>query len=123
VKRILAAFIALVIAGALSSASSAAEPITINAVLSLTGAAAFLGTAEDQALHALEVLVNGSGGVKGRPIAFKVADDQSNPQMAVQIVSELKAKNVPLALGPGFSQTCGAARAIVESSGPVLYCL
>ena len=74
---------------------AAGEPFEINAILSLTGPAAFLGTKEEQSLHAMETVINASGGIKGRPLKFVVSDDQSNPQLAVQLVSAMAAKKVP----------------------------
>ena len=101
----------------------AADPYEINAVLSLTGNLAFVGTTQLQAIKAVEAYVNKSGGINGRQVSFVIADDQSNPQTAVQLVQGLVAKHVPLILGPSGTGPCGAIVPIVATNGPVTYCL
>ena len=103
--------------------TAAADPFEINAILSLTGPAAFLGTKEEQSLRAMETLLNANGGIKGRPVKFAVQDDQSNPQLAVQLVSQLAAKKVPAIIGTSFTATCSAVTPVVENAGPTMYCL
>src|SRR5262249_7819270 len=46
---------------------------------------------------------------------------QSNPQVSVQLASQLIAKNVPLFLGPSISAMCGAVSGLL-ANGPVAYC-
>jgi ABC-type branched-subunit amino acid transport system substrate-binding protein len=66
----LSAFLALTLTLALPSVPRAAEPLTINAILSLTGYAAFVGTLEQVGLRALEDATNKSGGINGTPVHF-----------------------------------------------------
>ena len=101
----------------------AADPYTIPIVLSLTGGAAFLGTKEAASLHVLEATVNAQGGVRGRPVKFDIADDESNPQVAVQLFSGLIAKNVPFIYGPTLTAVCQAVAPLVDKAGPVTFCL
>jgi branched-chain amino acid transport system substrate-binding protein len=125
VKRIftlaLAATIA-VLAGGGTSGAAAEPPYELNAILSLTGGAAFLGTKEQPSLRALEMLVNSTGGIRGRELKIVVHDDGSNPQTAVQIATQLIAKKVPVILGPTLTADCGAVQGLVEKNGPVTYC-
>ena len=100
----------------------AEEPYEINVILSLNGSAAFLGHEESQSLGMLERLVNRSGGLRGRPIRFNLADDRSNPQVAVQLTNALIAKNVPVMLGPNVTATCNAVAPLIREHGPVDYC-
>ncbi|HEV8023083.1 MAG TPA: ABC transporter substrate-binding protein [Candidatus Lustribacter sp.] len=124
-RSILAAF-ALVLttlsAPAARAATPTGPPIEIQAILSLTGAAAFLGKSEQSALALTEDQVNRSGGIAGRPIKFIVQDDQTNPQVAVQLFNGLTAKGVPLVIGPTLTGSCGAIAALVKD-GPLVYCL
>ena len=103
-------------------ASAADAPITINTILSLTGQAAFIGTTYAKTLQALETSVNKSGGIKGQPIHFAMQDDQSSPQMAVQLANGLLAQNVTAILGPNLTATCRAVAPLV-TDGPMTYCL
>lgn len=102
--------------------TAAEESYEINVILSLTGPLAFLGSKEADSLRALEGLVNTTGGIRGRTLKFVVADDGSNPQVSVQIMSSLIAKKVPVVLGPSASATCEAVQPLVEKGGPLLYC-
>lgn len=101
----------------------AAEPFVINAILPLTGPASFIGLEERQALDLLADKTNRSGGIRGRMIQFSVADDQSNPQIAVQLLSGLIAKKAGLVVGSSSTGPCGAMMPLVAENGPVMYCL
>jgi branched-chain amino acid transport system substrate-binding protein len=125
--RTLASALALVLAVTLANASARpaaaqAAPYEINAILALTGPAAFIGNAEKQSLALVEQLTNAAGGIKGRPIKFVVVDDQSNPAVTVQLTNALVAKKIPVILGPTFTATCLAAGPLVAKTGPVDYC-
>jgi branched-chain amino acid transport system substrate-binding protein len=115
----LGALLLLVAAVPVTAADRA--PFEVNVLLSLTGAGAFLGTAEAKTLSAVERLVNRTGGVQGHPLHFAIADDQSSPQIAVQLASALKTKDVAVIMGPSYSATCYAVLPLVKT-GPVQYC-
>jgi branched-chain amino acid transport system substrate-binding protein len=121
-RRMAAVCLAAASLAATASAARAADPYEINAILDLTGYASFVGTTQLQALRALETYVNKNGGIGGRPVSFVVADDQSNPQVTVQLVQGLIAKHVPVILGPSGPDKCAAAMPLVMQAGPVLYC-
>src|ERR1700733_13160623 len=124
-RRLAAAALAaalLAITGPGSLPAAAAEPFQIPVILPLTGGGAFLGTSENQSLQIIEKLVNQTGGIKGRPIHFAVQDDQSNPQVAVQLTNGALAKKPPVILGSAVVAMCNAMAAIVKASGPVQFC-
>jgi branched-chain amino acid transport system substrate-binding protein len=101
----------------------AADPLTIDVMLPITGAAAFSGTSQQQAVQIYERLVNRSGGIHGRPVHFEIHDDQSNPVIAVQIVNELLPKKPVVILGPSVAATCSAIFPLLAGgNGPVDYC-
>jgi branched-chain amino acid transport system substrate-binding protein len=114
---------AVIVTTSVPTAAADQSPYQINAVLSLTGAAAFLGQAESRMLGIVADTVNKSGGIKGRPVVFHVADDQSNPVLSVQLVNGLIAQHVPLMFGPGFNATCAATMALAMKTGPVMWCM
>ena len=98
-------------------------PVRIDAILSLTGAGSFLGVDELRTLDIIARIVNARGGVHGHRLEFHALDDQSTPQVAVQLAGELIAKNAPIVLGPTIPQTCAALLPLIEKNGPVMFCL
>jgi branched-chain amino acid transport system substrate-binding protein len=93
----------------------------INVILPLTGGGAFLGKAEQQALMQFEKAANASGGIHGDPLKFVFHDDQSSPQVAVQLANQVKASNPPVILGSALVALCNAMAPLMKE-GPVLYC-
>jgi len=123
VRRLCAAGLVAVGLAGLGSAARAADPYEINAILSMTGRIAFIGSTDQQALKALEALVNRTGGIRGRPLSFVISDDQSDPKTAVALAQNLIAKGVPIILGPVAPDSCAAIAPMLGQDGPLLYCL
>jgi len=119
--RIWLAGLCAVAVAVIPSLGRAADPYEINAILPLTGGAAFLGKADDDALTVIEATVNKAGGIRGRPIKFVVQDDQSSPAVAVQLLNGVIAKNPPIVLGSTLSAICSAMVPLLKD-GPVTYC-
>lgn len=99
----------------------AAESFDIPVILSLTGGGAFLGKQEHQALLIEEKLVNETGGIHGAPVRFDFKDDQSSPQLAVQLTVAAKAAVTPVILGSTYVAACNAM-APMAKAGPVMWC-
>ena len=113
----------LAVCGATTArAATPGEPFELPVILSLTGTAAFVGKEETNSLNIIAQTVNAHGGVRGRTLRFKIEDDQSSPQVGVQLVNALVAAHAPVILGPTFTAVCAAAAPIVKDNGPVMYC-
>ncbi len=95
-----------------------AQQIEIPVVLPLTGGASFLGQGERDALRIMEGLVNADGGLQVR---FTFNDDQSSPQTAVQLASQIKGQQPPIVLGSAIVAMCNAMAPMLRG-GPVMYC-
>jgi len=109
-------------AGILSQpAARAAEPYVINYIGSMTGGAAFLGQGEKQSLALAEKAINAAGGINGRMIQFVLHDDETNPQLAVQLATEIIAAKPAVIFGPSLSATCRAVAPLTKD-GPMMYC-
>jgi branched-chain amino acid transport system substrate-binding protein len=104
------------------AATPTGQPLEIPAILSLTGPASFLGKSEASALALVEDQVNRGGGIAGRPLKFVVQDDQTNPQVALQLLNGITAKGAAVIIGPSLTATCGAIAPLLKE-GPVDYCL
>lgn len=102
--------------------TGAADPFEIDVSLPLTGQVAFLGSETAKGVLALEAYVNKNGGIRGRPVKFVIQDDQSSPQVAVQVMSQFLAKNPPIVFGGELVANCNAAAGLLKDDGPVLYC-
>lgn len=77
-----------------------ATPLEINAIMPLTGPAAFLGSEEAKGYGVVADAVNKAGGIKGRPVKFVIQDDATVPANSVQLLSGLIAKKTNVVLGP-----------------------
>ncbi len=91
-RRAVLALLAAAVLFATPLASYAVDPYELNVVLSLTGSGSFLGKSEAATLALLEAYENKLGGINGRPIKFVIVDDQSNPQVAVQLTNAILQK-------------------------------
>jgi branched-chain amino acid transport system substrate-binding protein len=69
---------------------AAEEPFDLYVITSLTGPIAFLGTEAAKGLALVQEIANKTGGIRGRPVRFVIQDDQSNPQVAVQLMSQAR---------------------------------
>ena len=67
--------------------------------------------------------VNKTGSIAGRPVRFVVHDDQSNPQLSVQLASALMTKSTPVMIGPASTGSCNAVLPLVKAAGPAMFCL
>ena len=106
-----------------SAASSAPDPYVIPVIINATGANAYAGQTETEALKVFEQYANKHGGIKGRPIHFELYDDQTEPRVAVQLANQIlaKAPKPIVVLGSGQVATCAAIAPLMEN-GPVNYC-
>jgi branched-chain amino acid transport system substrate-binding protein len=103
---------------------AAAQPVpyTIDAVMELTGSNAFIGSVYSASLRTFEAYVNSHGGIKGTPLKINFIDDQSNPQIAVQLASQVIAKKPTVFFGGSQTASCAAVAPLVKN-GPVDFCI
>ena len=100
----------------------AAETYDLHVILPLTGSGAFLGKGHRDSLDTLADIVNKSGGIAGRPVHFVYHDDQSSPQVAVQLANDVLAEKPAVILGSSLVAMCAAIAPLMQN-GPVDYCL
>ena len=100
----------------------AAEPYDIHVILPLTGNGAFLGQGHRDSLDTLAEIVNKADGIAGRPLQFVYHDDQSSPQVAVQLANDVLAEKPAVILGSSLVAMCAAVAPLMQN-GPVDYCL
>jgi branched-chain amino acid transport system substrate-binding protein len=105
------------------AAAVSGAPYEINVVIPVTGSGAFLGKSYQEAFRAVEVVVNATGGIGGRPLKFVIGDSQTSPQTGLQLVNNLISKHVAAFIDGGPSTVCLSSAPIVAKTGPVDYCL
>ena len=96
-------------------------PYEINAILSVTGSSSSVGFGEANILKIIESIANKAGGINGRPIHFAISDDQSNPQLAVELTNIAIQRKASVILGSSVTSTCSAMMPLLKN-GPVMYC-
>jgi branched-chain amino acid transport system substrate-binding protein len=124
IRRLAVAVLSLGIAATAASpyAARAADTYDLNVILSLTGGGSFLGKAEQQALQLAEQSTNETGGIAGKPLHFVFHDDQSSPQVAVQLASQIVAAHAAVEIGANIVAMCNAMAPLM-AKGPVMYCM
>ncbi len=124
IRHLAVAVLSLGIAATMASPrpALAADTYDLNVILSLTGGASFLGKAEQQALQLAEQSTNQTGGIAGKPLHLVFHDDQSSPQVAVQLASQVVAAHPAVEIGANLVAMCNAMAPLMQS-GPLMFCL
>jgi branched-chain amino acid transport system substrate-binding protein len=94
----------------------AAEPYQINVVLPLTGGASFVGQGQKDTLQALAASVAKSGGIDGRDLAFTYHDDQTSPQVAVQLTKAVLDSQPSVIMGSSLVGMCLAMAPLIRNT-------
>ncbi|HUK58149.1 MAG TPA: ABC transporter substrate-binding protein [Stellaceae bacterium] len=102
-------------------ARAAEDPSTFDVLEPLTGGGAFLGGTQKKNIEVTEKMINEEGGLHGKPIHFVFHDDQTSPQTAVQLTTEIIANHPPVVFGSTISGICNAMTPLMQN-GPVHYC-
>jgi branched-chain amino acid transport system substrate-binding protein len=105
-----------------AAAPATGAPFTIDVIASATGPAAFFGQQTITAIKNAELALDADGGIAGRPVHFEFHDDESRPQISVQLATQIFATHPAVVLGPTVQATCNAVAALA-TNGPVVYCL
>lgn len=117
-----AAYAALVSLTLTTAPAVAQTPLQVNVILPLTGNGAFLGQGEQRTLQALQARVNTEGGIGGVPLEFVFRDDQTSPQVAVQLTNAALAQRPAVLIGSSLVAMCNAMAPLVRN-GPFTYCM
>ncbi len=104
-----------------TSGGAAGDPVNLNVIIPISGPGTFIGKSQQDALTAMESLVNKEGGIRGRPVHFIVHDDTSSPQQAVLAANQSLASKPNVILGPSLAAMCLAVAPLM-AGGPVDYC-
>ena len=98
-----------------------AEPYDIHVIATITGPSAFVGQYMKLNFEAFEDWINSTGGIDGRPLHFVLADNQSQPQISVQLATEILASHPAALMVTGPVANCAAVAPLL-TQGPVTWC-
>ncbi|MCX8070300.1 MAG: ABC transporter substrate-binding protein [Thermodesulfovibrionales bacterium] len=122
-KRILVIVLSLLLILSFADAQ-AKETYKIGAILSITGAASFLGEPEKNTIIMLADQINKAGGINGNPIEVIIEDSKSDETQAVLAAKKLIEKDKVLAIiGPSTTGESMAILPIMTSAKtPLISC-
>ena len=106
----------------LAGPASAADPYKIHVVVPTTGGGSFLGKGEQATMEVFKDAINKDGGINGQPLELVYHDDQSSPQVAVQLANAVIADKPAVMLGSSLVAMCNAIAPLL-ANGPFDYCL
>jgi branched-chain amino acid transport system substrate-binding protein len=101
-------------AGAAPTPSGA--PVSIGAILSITGPYAPLGEPERNAIQIAVADVNASGGINGHPLQVKILDDESKADTAQQLATQLVGEKVAAIIGGSLSPSSEAIARVANDA-------
>ena len=103
------------------SGARAAEPYEIHVIATVTGPSAFVGQYMKLNFEAFEDWINQTGGINGRPLHFVLSDNQSQPQISVQLATDILAAHPAAMMVTGPVANCAAVAPLL-TDGPVTWC-
>jgi branched-chain amino acid transport system substrate-binding protein len=101
-------------AGAANAPSG--TPVTIGAILSITGPYAPLGEPERNAITIAVADINASGGINGHPLQVQILDDESKADTAQQLATQLVGQHVAAIIGGSISPTSEAIARVANDA-------
>jgi branched-chain amino acid transport system substrate-binding protein len=107
--------------GSEASAAPSGDPIVVGSTLSLTGIFAATGIIHKIAGEEFVDRLNANGGLLGRPVEWKVLDDESDASKVGQLYERLITQDkVDLIIGPYATPNILAAMPVAERHGYIL---
>ena len=105
--KFLAAVFLVVGLTAPTTAAPAGAPVEIPVMVPLTGPGALLGETKYRGCRSSRRVSTPAAAIHGRPLHFTFSDDQSNPEVSVQLANGLiAAHSANIVLGGGLTATC-----------------
>jgi branched-chain amino acid transport system substrate-binding protein len=110
------ALLALFAAPAGAATKPSGTPVTIGAILSITGPYAPLGEPERNAIQIAVADVNATGGINGHPLQVQILDDESKADTAQQLATQLVGQHVAAIVGASLSPTSEAIARVANDA-------
>jgi branched-chain amino acid transport system substrate-binding protein len=107
---------ALAVSPAAAVAAPSGAPVTVGAILSISGPYAPLGEPERNAIQIAVADVNASGGIGGHPLQVQILDDGSKADTAQQLATQLVGENVAAIIGGSITPTSEAIARVANDA-------
>ncbi|HEV8020394.1 MAG TPA: ABC transporter substrate-binding protein [Candidatus Lustribacter sp.] len=111
-----ALLLAIFIAPAGAALKPTGTPVTIGAILSITGPYAPLGEPERNGIQIAVADVNATGGINGHPLQVTILDDESKADTAQQLATQLVGQKVAAIIGGSLSPTSEAIARVANDA-------
>jgi len=111
-----ALLVALFTGTAGAAAKPSGTPVSIGAILSITGPYAPLGEPERNAILIAVADVNATGGINGHPLEVQILDDESKADTAQQMATQLIGAKVAAIIGGSISPTSEAIARVANDA-------
>ncbi|TAM89403.1 hypothetical protein EPN42_07555 [bacterium] len=98
------------------AAAPSGTPVTIGAILSISGPFAPLGEPERNALQVAERDINATGGIAGHPLKIVIMDDEGKPDVSSQLATQLVSQHVIGIIGGTLTANTQAAYRVAEAA-------
>lgn len=108
--------------GMVLAAPARADTYDIPVIVATSGGGAFVGKGQQTSLEAVTTVVNEAGGIDGRTVRFVFHDDQTSPQLTVQLTNQVLGGKPKAVLGSSLSAMCRAMGPLFKN-GPLQFCL
>ena len=92
------------------------QPVTIGAILSITGIYAPLGEPERNALKLAERDINAHGGIDGRPLQIVIQDDEGKYDTAQQLATSFVGQHVAAIIGGSLTGSSQAISRVTDGA-------
>jgi branched-chain amino acid transport system substrate-binding protein len=99
-----------------AAAKPSGTPVSIGAILSITGPYAPLGEPERNAILIAVADVNAAGGINGHPLQVQILDDESKADTAQQLATQLVGQKVAAIIGGSISPTSEAIARVANDA-------
>jgi branched-chain amino acid transport system substrate-binding protein len=111
------ALLAVLLTGTAGAAAKpSGTPVTIGAILSISGPYAPLGEPERNAIGIAVADVNAAGGINGHPLQVQILDDESKADTAQQLATQLVGQKVAAIIGGSISPTSEAIARVANDA-------
>lgn len=100
--------------------SSPTQPLTVGALLPLTGGTAFLGEMCKNAMDLAAKDINSAGGIRGCPLVIEYADNKNDPSEGVTLFNKMRMDGRQVIVST-MSSVTQAIKPLLDTNSPLVF--